>query len=251
MPEFTLIDYTLLFIVAYFAESYWSIVWWQSFVVQPYLIAMWLPPHMAVANEVSATSWSDIWSSTYFQKKKLIRWEIIIWVIPGLLLWTFFWVYLLNIVSAEFIEKFIAILAVCMVIYTLFFKKISWTIERKLPKNHKFFLILFWIFIWVYMWFSGAWTGVIGTFILVSFFWTTFLQSLWTRKVIHFIPRVLASIWYLYFGLLHLGIFITIFFASMLWGLTGSKLAMIIWDRWLRPLFIVVVLGFSFYMLVK
>ncbi len=250
--ELSLYSYILIFIVTYLSQIYGSIVGWWSFLNQPLLIFLWLPPHMAVATDISATTWTWLWGFYVFQKKKLIRWEIVKYALPWLVIWTFLWIYFLTSVSSIFIEKFIAIAALLWAAYTLFNKnKDIGGKEFKLPNNYHIWLPLFGLVIWAYVWFSWAGTSILSTLILTTFFGATFLQSIWIKKSIFIIPMVISMVTYFYLWLIHINVFITMFVACLLWGMTGSHIAIKIWDRWVKIIFITVVICIALFLLFR
>ena len=246
-PEFLFI----VFIVMYIAEVYGSMIGGGSFLIQSVLIALGVPPHIAVAHDVAGANGTNIGGALVFYKYKQIRYELVLWWIPGLIIGALLGVKLLVSVEPWVIEKSLGFFALFGLIYMLFLKKEQGVKEQVLPRKWHYLSIPFSFIVGVYFGFSSAGTGILTSFLLVSFFGLTFIQSLAARKVIHFIPMLVAALSYMYLDLLYLDLWLVMFSAGFLAGLTGSFLSLKIGNERLKWIFMSVVAILALWLLFK
>ena len=235
----------------FFAESYGSVIGGGSFLIQPMLIAFGLPPHMAVANSTTSTLGTNFGGLLVFRKFNLVRWNLVLIMVPGMLLGTIIGLYFLTNVSEKFIENFIAIMAIITLTYVLIGNKKLGTDKQELPNNYLITLPIYGVALGTYIAFSGAGAGTFSSLILTAFFGTTFLESIALRKAVHLFPKFISFAGYIYLGLIHWPIMLNMFVACLIGGALGSRVSIIIGDKWLKPVFIVAVAGFSLYLLLK
>jgi uncharacterized membrane protein YfcA len=249
--ELTSSQYCLVFIVTFIGELYGSVLGGGGFLIQPFLISLGISPYIVVANDVVASTGTSFGSYLVYRNKKLIRWELVRSIAPGLICGNILGIYFLHSVSPVFIEKFVALVALIFLGSTLMPKAETGISERALPKHAKTKLGFFGLVIGIYVTFSGAGAGTFGTYILTRVFGTTFLQALALQAVLSFLIIPFALAGYIYLDLIQIRLLIVMLCATSLAGIYGAKIAVFAGDRWLKPAFSIAVLGFACYLLAR
>lgn len=249
--DLSLYQYAIIAVVTYFAEVMGAIVGGGGFVIQSFLISIGVPAHYAVANDVSAAAGTSLGSLIVFHHKRLIRWPVVRPMIFSLILGSILGLFLLEKVSSGFIEKFIATLAIGFVVYGITYRKALGETQKPLPKHANVLFIVFGFITGVYVTFSGAGAGTFATFVLTTAFGTTFVQALAIQSVIFLISMFLGFFGYLTMGLINFPLLGIMLCAAILSGITGAKLAIVIGNKWLKPMFLIAVFGFAVYLLLK
>ena len=113
----------LIFIVTFLSKTYGVIIGGASFILQPFLLAMGIPPHIAVAHDISGTNGASVSGIYVFAKTGHIRKNIAIYAMPGLVTGPFIGIYLLSITPPEIVENFIAVISIIGAAYLLLRRK--------------------------------------------------------------------------------------------------------------------------------
>ncbi len=235
----------------YVAEVYGSLIGGGSFLVQPVLIAFGIPPAIAIANDVAASTATGLGGIQKFRKdESLIRWPLGLWMVPGTIIGALMGALVLPYIPASWMERGIGVIAIVSALMMLF-RKGSGAVHHKLIKQWRFVAIPLSLALGFYMAISGAGIGLFAMILLVAMFGLTNLQGLATSKVFLFSAGLASLVGYLFSGLLILKLLLPMLFACWLAGLTGGWFAMRAGEKWMKPIFIVAVIGFAGWLLVK
>ena len=248
--ELDLTTILLASVTMYLAESYGSIFGGGTFLIQPVLIFLGIPPHLAVAHDIASGIGSDFGSAYMIQKKVDVRWHLAFWWIPGVIIGAFLGSYFLKSVPAEFIEKSVGILAIAMLIKLIFFQKREIS-DLGISKNWQLLSIIFSVPIGIYGSISGAGTGMVVAMLLTTVFGFSYLESIPLRKIIFIATVIIAIGVFSYQGLLIWELFFPMLFASALAGFTGGWAATKLGEEWLKKLFMLVVALLAIWLLLK
>ena len=215
------------------------------------MLALGVPPHLVVANDVSANTGTALSGAYVFRKNKFVLFDIVKFWLPGILLGPIIGANLLSIAPSWLVEKLI--LAFCMggAAWMVFNPKILNTNDKNLPENWKIKSVFFSLIIGMYFGFSGAGAGTLSTLILVGPLGLSLKQALGTRKVIHIPIHLISMASYYALGLIKWELFSVMFTACLIAGWTGSHIAIKTPDRVLRPLFFSVVFLLAGWVLLK
>jgi len=241
---------TIATVVFYIAEVYGTIIGGGGFLIQPVLIMLGIPPATAIASDVTASIGGEIGAISKLHKHGHVSWQHAIWIVPGTICGGIAGSYLLNYLPANFLEKMIGVLGICMVLYMIFGKRDGLS-EHPLPKHWRALALLIGLIIGTYMGVSGAGSGTLASILLVAIMGFVHLKALGTRKVFLFSAKAAAIGGYFWAGLLEVKLLIPMFFAALLGGYTGSHIALKIGNIWLKRIFIVVVSGLAIWLLLK
>ncbi len=237
----------VIFIVAFIAESYGAVVGGGSFVIQPFLIYMGVPPLQAVSHDIIAGFASDIGGLVGFAKKEKssIRVDVAKNILLSVIFGSISGLYTLYyIVNEDFIRYFISIIAIVMLV-------LSWKPNFVLSKVKNTFFTnqIIGFSIGFYISFSSAGTGIFATILLTSILKLSIIESIATKKIL-FAPAFLISSSYLLgtdFFIWELGI--TLILASLLAGFFGVYLVIFLGENKLKYLFRITVIFLAFYLL--
>ena len=228
-----------VFIVTFFTKTYGVIIGGASFILQPFLLAIGVPPQMAIAHDIAGTNGSTISGLYVFRKSGSIRFKLSSYMLPGLVVGPFAGVWLLSVVPASYIENFIAVVSCLGAGYLLIRRKSKEGLEEApLPQNWSLYAVIYGFFIGAYIGFSGAGGGIVTGLVLVSFFGLTMTQSIATKRIIHALPFITSAFGYLAMGWLQWDLFLTVFSACLCAGWVGSHITLRLNEKVLKVIFL-------------
>jgi|GEM_PF-1349316 len=241
----------IVFIVSLVAETYGSIFGGGGFLIQPVMIALGIPPHQVVANDVAACSGTALSGAYVFRKNKYVLFDLVKWWLPGILIGPIIGAQLLYITPAWLVEKLIAVFCISGSAYILLFKgKMNNGDGIDLPEKWKIRSIFLSLVVGVYFGFSGAGVGILTSLILYGIFGLSLRNTLGTRKFIHLPIHIISAISYYFLGLINWPIFLSMFSGCLVAGWIGSTIAIKVSERVLKPIFFSVILLLSVWILI-
>ena len=197
-------------------EIYWNFIWWWSIVTQFFLqTIIWIDIKTAIALDNSAVLWTEIWLSIMLlRKNKFEKWFL--YLIFSGIVWSFLWVFILNILPVEILQIIFTIILFLIVWYSFFWK--SNKNENGFIKNKKNIALLsIWIFfIAIYSSFMSIWDFVIWLLLLTSLFHFKYHKALFILSITSIIIRLIATIEYFRYWLIDFKFFIPMFFSAMI-----------------------------------
>jgi len=213
----------------------------------PTLLTTGLPPHLALGTNKLAATFGSFTASVTFYKKKLFdphfwRYSLISTAI-GAIIGTI----LVNYLSTEFLDKVLPILIMITAVYTLLANSIKNT-SNFLPKfTHKIkkTQIIQGLTLGFYDGVAGPGTGA---------FWTASSSALYKMNILicsglarstNFVSNICSLFTFLYLGQVNLllGVLMGVFIMSGSW--VGAHSAIKYGGKFIRPVFIIVVLCLS------
>lgn len=228
----------LVFIVTFLSKTYGVIVGGASFVLQPFLLAIGIPPQMAVAHDITSTNGCNVTGIYVFNKQGQIKKEIARYALPGLIIGPFIGVWLLSVTPPEYIENFIATVSILGAIYLLVRRRGQiGLVERDRPENWRVLTIIYGLLFGAYLGFSGAGGGIAVTLFYISVLGMTMTQSVATKRYVHAIPFITAGIGYFWQGWLQWDLLLAMFAGCLVAGYAGSHLTLRINDKILKIVF--------------
>lgn len=221
--EFELIILVAAFFAAFLGEMFGAIAGGGGFFTQPLLIALGVPPHIALANDVSATMGSGLSGTYVYHKSKRIPYQIAKWWIPGLIVGPFLGVQILVVMSPDVLENIVAGIALTGAIF-LFLRKNSNDLEKtKLPKLWKIYAFLMGLFTGSLIGFGIAGVGMITSMLMFGILKMSLKETIGAKQVLMFIPALAATIGYLFHNLISIPLLISLFAGATLGGYLGSS----------------------------
>jgi len=233
--------------VAFLAGLIDSIAGGGGMLTVPALLTTGLPPHIALGTNKLAASFGSFTASLTFYRKKLFEpsyWKLsLIFTAIGAVLGTIAVSYL----TVVFLEKFIPILIIITAIYTMLSKNIVSDNQGLPTRNHsiKTKQVLQGLTLGFYDGIAGPGTGA---------FWTTSSNMLYKINILlssglarstNFISNFCSLLTFAYLGYVNLVIGISMGVFIMLGAAIGANWAIKFGNRFIRPVFITVVIFMS------
>lgn len=231
----------LLFVfIGFFVGIYGVIVGGSGLVTIPLLIAVGLPPHVAIATSRAGLCLTSLAGIYNFNKKKLIDWKIaIIMTIFGIFGFIIGLVIFFNI-SAELLKLLVGVISIAGLIFLLVKKDLGVKKIKKLSKKHKIvgYFVIF--LIAIYSGFFGTMFGTLTTFALILFFGMTFLKASGTRKLFGMTRMLITVPVFLIAGKVNIPLAIALLSGNGFGSYIGSHYADRIGNEKIRIVFIII-----------
>ena len=231
-----------IFLVTFLTKTYGVLIGGASFILQPFLIAMGIPPHMAVAHDIAGTNGVTVTGGYVFLKSGHVNMHVLKYTLPGMIIGPAIGVYFLNSTPPELLEKFIATISFCGALYMLLKHR---DVIHNTVKSHPFiekhkpvFAVIFGMFLGAYFGFSGAGGGILSGVLLISLLNLSVLQTIATKRILHAPAFLFSALSYLYMGWLDPYLFATMFSACLASGFVGSHMSLRINEKILGYIFI-------------
>lgn len=246
MTEFVLDanNWMLLVSVGLFAGFIDAVVGGGGMLTVPTLLSIGLPPHLTLGtNKLSASFASSTAAYTYFRKKlfepsfwKHCFYSTLIGALSGAVL--------VNYISTDFLNKFLPVVILAAAIYTLFsrVKEIDNAIlppnnnQLKLKQRLQGFTLGF------YDGISGPGTGAFWVISNMHLYRLNILLSSGIAKAMNFTSNFVSLLIFIYFGQVNWFIGFTMGVCLMLGAFIGAHTAIHFGAKFIRPLFIIIVL---------
>lgn len=241
--EFLLHNYTftacaILFVVTAFAKSYGTIYGGGSFVVQPLLMSMGIPPQVAVANDMLGSIGATLTVGMMFRKVKEVRLEVIRrWVLLATV-GTFLGVALLTILPTLVLKSIL--LSICVLGVLGMVLPLPDMVTAQAESRFRGLLRKLSAFqLGAYMGFSGAGATTISVVYMRRFEGLTFKQAVGTSKFLFLIPSLVAVAQYAYMGWIVLDLALLMLVACTLGGWAGGWAALKLPEKVLKTTFFI------------
>ncbi len=213
----------------------------------PTLLTMGLPPHVVLGTNKLAASFGSFTASVTFYRKKLFtpyfwRYSLIFTAI-GAILGTI----VVSYISTEFLEKTLPILIVITALYTLLTKSVvdesqelpQITPLLKLKQSIQGTILGF------YDGIAGPGTGAFWTVSSTTLYKLNILLSCGLARSTNFVSNICSLLTFIYLGYVNFLLGISLGFFIMLGAWIGAHSAIKFGGKFIRPIFIVVVVIMS------
>ncbi|WP_028973208.1 TSUP family transporter [Spirochaeta cellobiosiphila] len=216
-----------------------SIAGGGGLITVPVLLALGIPPHLALGTNKFQALFGSLTSSARYRFKGLYTFKEVRWGIPFTILGALLGTYSVNIIDPDILERFLPFLLGAIFLYTLLAKKQLNTENTSNDKYYKWIIIG--LILGFYDGFLGPGTGsfwAIGLVILMGF---DLKKSTGLTKPMNFLSNITSFIVFLILGkvLWLLGIIMAIGAFCGAW--TGTHLVVKKGVKFIRPLFLIVV----------
>lgn len=234
-------------IVGFIAGFIDAIVGGGGMITIPTLLTLGLPAHIVLGTNKLAATFGSFTASLTFYKKKLFNplfWrEAMISTVIGAILGTI----CINFVSANFLEKILPILIVLTALYTLLIKMPidnynNLPIKTKKIKKQQ---IIQGLTLGFYDGFAGPGTGAFWTASSTLLYKTNILLSSGLARSGNFVSNFCSLLTFLYLGHVNVMLGLIMGFFLMIGSWVGAHSAIKFGGKFIRPLFIFVVLAMS------
>ncbi len=246
MTEFVLDpnSWVLLALVGLIAGFIDAVVGGGGMLTVPTLLSVGLPPHLTLGtNKLSACFASGTAAYTYF-RKELFNPEFWKHTFYSTLIGAMFGTILVNYISTEFLNKFLPLVILTVAIYTLF-SRVKEIDNATLPENTPLLRIIQRIQGFVLGFYDGVSGPGTGAFWVISnmhLYRLNILLSSGLAKAMNFTSNFVSLLTFIYFGQVNWFIGLTMGACLMLGAFIGAHSAIYFGAKFIRPLFIIIVL---------
>ena len=232
----------LIFVITLLGNIYSAVFGGGGFFIFPALLALGIPPHFVIANDVTASVGTGLSSAYLFHKKKVkINWSFFMYWLPGLLLAPWAANYALERTSSSTLK--IVVLLFCTVGAVFMIKDhYQKNKSNRLPELWKLWAFLCGILVGFYATYVGPGSSTVCQILLISLFSFSLKDAIATRISLILLTEIVAAMTYLKSGWLELQLIIPMFTASLLAGYLGTQLVYKVKEETLRKIFLAAVM---------
>ncbi|HBW57331.1 MAG TPA: sulfite exporter TauE/SafE family protein [Oscillatoriales bacterium UBA8482] len=215
-----------------------------SLITVPVMLQMGIEPDVAIATNMLALTFLSLGGTIPFIRAKKLNTEglssLIILTIFGSILGAF----LVFSVSKNTLSLLISVLMVAIAIFVFFNPQTGVKPQTKPPSNLSKtlgYLVTFLLGIY-----GGFFSGGYVTLLTASYvmlFHQTFLEAVAITKVINLFSSLVATLIFIFYGLVNYQLGIVLSLAMFFGGILGAKIALNLSNIWIKRLFMLAVLG--------
>lgn len=238
--EFEIWQFAIFFIAAFLGGFVDAIAGGGGLICLPTLLAMNVPPHIALAtNKLQGsfgtfTAAANFWVKGYVNKKEIIIG--IIFTFIGACLGT----GLVLILDAKFLNYIIPFLLIAIFIYTIFSPNLG-TQDTKAIMSSRLFYIIFGLILGFYDGFFGPGAGAFWTFALVGVLGLYMKKAVAHTKVLNFVSNAVSLGVFILGGEILWLVGFIMAFGQILGGYFGSNFVMKKDVKWIKIIFLTIV----------
>lgn len=240
MDIFTLI---LIFIIGLLTSIIGAMVGSSGLIRIPLLFLLGIPPQMAIASNKVGSVGRNLAALCRYGKKKLINIKIGFGMLVTRVAGTVIGAYLLLSASDLAINKVLAIVIFGIIILLAFRKDIGIRKRKRITAKHWVIGLFLFFVVSIYGGFIGAGSGTIQTYILLSVFGLTFLESAGTRRISGLASSLVSVSIFAYHSIVNWEIGLVLFVSCGIGGWIGASVAIKKGNKFVKILFIVVALA--------
>ncbi len=236
------LELLIIFLVGLFASSIGTIVGGGGLINVPMFIFLGLPAQSAVATN-KLSNFGFLAGFYKFKKEGKVDMKL------GLVLATFTMIggligaNLLLQMQENILKRLIGVITILVLAVIILKRNIGLEkIKTKVTPVKRFFGYIVTFFLGIYNGFFGGGVGTFYSYVLILIFGQTFIESAGTRKVLTLLSNFIATIVFLMAGIINYTYFIVLFSSTVIGSYVGSAYAIKKGEKWVRNLFIVVVL---------
>ena len=228
--------------VGIFAGFIGAMVGSGGLITIPFLIFLGLPAHMAIATHKFGAVGLKIGALTKFRKTDKIKWEYILpFSIIGVIS-AFAGAKLLLWIDKDLLSNLVIVLLLA-VLPIVFLKKEVGTIFQKKSKLHEGVGYVLFFLAMVFSAFFGGGAATFIIYILMMFFGFTIIQSSATAMLPALILNIIALVIFAYHGIVDYQVGFALFLGMMLGGRLGAITAIKKGNKWVKVIFVLVVIA--------
>lgn len=221
-----------------------SIAGGGGLITLPTLLMVGVPPHLALGTNKLASTFGSFNAARAFIKKKIFN--PLIWkaAMVATLVGAIIGVLLAHLIATDILKKFLPILILCVAIYIIFspLKKLTKPHSRETLKPNTKSSVITGVVLGCYDGFLGPGTGSFWTTIVMSLYKLDLLTASGVARVMNFVSNIVALITFMLLKSVDYKIGICMGIALMLGAQIGAHSAIRFGARFIRPVFLTVVI---------
>lgn len=232
--------YAGLFVAAMVAGWIDSIAGGGGLITLPALLAVGLPPHLALGTNKFQSSFGSFTATSNHYRRGIIDVRSAVWGIVCTIIGAASGAYVVQILNSELLEKIIPFLLLAILIYFVFSPRLG---DRdQVPKlGQRFFYLVFGLSIGFYDGFFGPGTGSFWTFLFVSLLGFNLLRATGYTKLMNFTSNIVSLVAFAIGGNIAFGVGAVMAVGQVIGAYFGSHMAIKKGAGFIRPVFVLVV----------
>ncbi len=236
-----MVTYIILAIAGFLSQFIDSIAGGGGLISLPALLAVGIPTTIALGTNKLGAVFGTTASAFSYAKKGYCDFKLLAILAPFSLVGAMLGTYTVLKIDSSFLNPIIMVLITVISIYTVFKKEIGATHEYTgLTKKSIILGSLLAFTMGFYDGFFGPGTGSILIFCLIKIFKFDFIHASANSKFLNLTSNVTALAMFLYFGSINIKIGLYYGFFMVIGSMVGSRLAMKIGSKLVKPIFIIV-----------
>lgn len=213
----------------------------------PTLLTSGLPPHVALGTNKLAASFGSCTASFAFYRKKLLNPKYWLWAIIATAIGAIAGTIMVNFLSVEFLDKYIPVLIILTAVYTLIAKSPNYD-DHALPlktSTIKIKQVIQGLVLGFYDGLAGPGTGAFWVSSSNIIYKIDILLSCGLARFTNFISNFCSLLTFIYLGHVNFVLGISMGIFIMLGAWVGAHWAIKFGSKFIRPVFITVVIAMS------
>jgi uncharacterized protein len=239
MPEITTIVGALL--IGFIGSFLGSIIGAGGLVSIPLLIFTGLPPQVAIATNKFMSVGLGVGAIPKFWKAEKVLWKYVPIFIVISILAAYVGANLLLRINEAILGKVVGII-ILLVLPIVFIKKDFGIIKREVSNTRKAVGHFFYFLGLVYAAFFGAGAGTIIFVILMYFFGFTIIEANATDLIAWYLLTIISLVIFAINGIVNYAVGIPLLIGGVIGGYIGAHTAIKKGNRWVRALFVPVII---------
>jgi uncharacterized protein len=241
-----ILDYLFLCLAGFIAAAVDSIAGGGGLISLPAIMAVGVPPHLALGTNKFASTCASFTSTLTFAKSKKIYMPLIKYLIPCTLVGASIGVYAALRTDPAVLQLLILVLIFAVAIYTIIKKDFgSEDRFKSLNKLNVFYGCLFAFALGFYDGFFGPGTGSFLIFLFISVFGFDFTISAGNGKILNFVSNITALVLFALSGNIMYMAGIPMALFMILGARVGTKIAIKNGAKVIKPIFVTIALALT------
>ncbi|OGO78347.1 MAG: hypothetical protein A2Y23_12210 [Clostridiales bacterium GWB2_37_7] len=238
-----MLDYLFLSLAGFIAAAVDSIAGGGGLISLPAIMAVGVPPHLALGTNKFASTCASFTSTLTFAKSKKIYIPLIKYLIPCTLVGASIGVYTALKINPAVLQVMILVLIFAVAIYTIINKNFGSVDKFKgLTQLNIFYGCMFAFALGFYDGFFGPGTGSFLIFLFISVFGFDFTISAGNAKILNFVSNITALVLFALSGNIRYIVGIPMALFMILGARVGTKIAIKNGAKVIKPIFVTIAL---------
>jgi len=235
-----ILDYLFLSLAGFIAAAVDSIAGGGGLISLPAIMAVGVPPHLALGTNKFASTCASFTSTLTFAKSKKIYIPLIKYLIPCTLVGASIGVYTALKINPAVLQVMILVLIFAVAIYTIINK--NFDKFKGLTQLNIFYGCMFAFALGFYDGFFGPGTGSFLIFLFISVFGFDFTISAGNAKILNFVSNITALVLFALSGNIRYIVGIPMALFMILGARVGTKIAIKNGAKVIKPIFVTIAL---------
>jgi len=231
-----------LFLAAVVAGWIDSIAGGGGLITLPALLAVGLPPHLALGTNKFQSSFGSFTATMNHYRKGIINIREAFWGIVCTAVGAASGAYVVQVLDSNLLEKIIPFLLLAILVYFLFSPRLG-DLDTKQRIHKNVFYVVIGLGLGFYDGFFGPGTGSFWTFLFVSLMGLNLLKATGYTKLMNFTSNIVSLIAFAIGGNITFSVGLIMAVGQTIGAYFGSHMAIQRGAKFIRPVFVIVVLA--------